>query len=238
MPSPQLDTSLTLTSTISTVGLLPVSLDQSQQEQACFRWWVVLPLGGKVQEGARASSSHTICPPYSGSQFAKPGTCVHPGMTWSFGQTSRLSEPLYFTFPNSCVSGPEDQQLFGPTVYWALYPCCTDMGTAQRACGTSPGPRSMWAAAGPLLHDPCVGLLLSRHFSLSLLITATSQSRCERQRQLSGAWFMPGAEDRAPETGMRTRRWKTRRPPPAPHSCSHHLSVASRDTVGAPMSFR
>ena len=187
MPSPQLDTSLTLTSIISTVGLLPVSLGQSQQEQACFRWWVVLPLGGKVQEGARASSSHTIRPPYSGAQFAKQSTCVHPGMIWSFGQTSRLLEPLYLTFTDSCVSGPEDQHLFGPTVYWALYPCCTDIGTAQRACGTSPGPRSVSAAAGPLLQDPCVGLLLSRHLSLSLLITVTSQSRCEWQRQLCPA---------------------------------------------------
>lgn len=136
VPSPQLDTSLTLTSTTSIVGLLPVSLGQSQQEQACFRWWVVLPLwGGKVQEGARPSSSHTIRPPYSGSQFAKRGTCVHPGMTRSFGQTSRLSGPLYFTFPELMC-----QWSRRPAVIW---PYCV-LGTLSLLHGYGYRPESLW----------------------------------------------------------------------------------------------
>ena len=59
---------------ISIVGARPANLDQSRQKGACF--WCRAVCGG-VQEGARASSRHTVWAPRSASWFAaKARVCV------------------------------------------------------------------------------------------------------------------------------------------------------------------
>ena len=138
---------------ISIVGARPANLDQSRQEGACF--WCRAVCGG-VQEGARASSRHTVGP-MPRFMVCSQGTCVRPGgdpELWS--NTTARGVPLPHTHP--CASSPEEQRVFGPTVYRAPHPCCTDMGATQRAFVMSSGPCGVWVvSAESLLQDPVWG---------------------------------------------------------------------------------
>lgn len=80
---------------ISIVGARPANLDQSRQKGACF--WCRAVCGG-VQEGARASSRHTVWAPRSASWFAAKARVCVLGVIRSSGQTPRLVESLCPTF--------------------------------------------------------------------------------------------------------------------------------------------
>ena len=111
---------------------------------------------GGVQEGARASSRHTVWVPYSASRFAAKARVRPGGDPELCSDTAALGVPLPHIHPRA--SSPEEQRLFGPTVSRAPHPCCTDTGATQRACVMSSGPGGVWVvSAESLLQDPVWG---------------------------------------------------------------------------------
>lgn len=106
--------------------------------------------------GAGLLPSHSLGPTQR-FVVCSQGTCVRPGgdpELWS--NTTARGVPLPHIHP--CASSPEEQRVFGPTVYRAPHPCCTDMGATQRAFVMSSGPCGVWVvSAESLLQDPVWG---------------------------------------------------------------------------------